>query len=133
MAVRRWKVSALRVLIAAMLIIAGGCGGGGGGSAPYTLNPQALNLVFVRSADIDRATGGLSVRGLNRALAMGSFLEDILAGEPAFGIHALEPATHPISSNAIPISRRSRPSSSSLCSIKTASAMETTSRRSRSI
>jgi hypothetical protein len=102
MAVRTWKVSALRFLIAAILIIAGGCGGGGGGSAPDTLNPQALNLVFVRSADIDRATGGLSVRGLNRALAMGSFLEDILAGEPASGIHALEPATHPISSNAIP-------------------------------
>ena len=66
-------------------------------AAPAPLNPGAINLVFVPSAEANPATGALTPRGLNRALRLGPWLAH-LSGAAADGIFALAPATHRIGS-----------------------------------
>ncbi len=63
-------------------------------AAPAPLDPGAINLIFVPPAEANPATGGLTPRGLNRALRLGPWLAH-LSGAAADGIYALAPATHP--------------------------------------
>jgi hypothetical protein len=70
--------------------------------APARLGADTLNLVFIRSADVDAATGDLSIKGLNRSLMMGSYLRSLLGGQSVSEIHALIPTSHPVGPGRIP-------------------------------
>ncbi len=84
------------------LAMLAGCGGGSQPSNP-PLSSSNLNLVFVVTEDLahnapgdmNTSTANLTSRGLQRALRMGSFLQqDVLGGQNVNGIFALEPMTH---------------------------------------
>ncbi len=91
-----------------------GCGGSSQPnppSPPAPLSAQNLNLIFVvsedlayhASGDMNPNTANLTNRGLQRALAMGSFLQEkVLGGQNVNGIFALEPMTHLQDSNHYP-------------------------------
>jgi hypothetical protein len=70
---------------------------------PAPLSADNLNLIFVVSEDLSHQapgdmnarTANLTSRGLQRALRMGSFLQQsVLGGQNANGIFALQPMTH---------------------------------------
>jgi hypothetical protein len=82
-----------------------GCGGSAQPTPPALtpLSAENLNLIFVvsedlayhASGDMNPETANLTNRGLQRTLAMGSFLqENVLGGLNVNGIFALEPMTH---------------------------------------
>jgi hypothetical protein len=82
-----------------------GCGGSAQPTppAPTPLSAENLNLIFVvsedlayhASGDMNPETANLTNRGLQRTLAMGSFLQQkVLGGLNVNGIFALEPMTH---------------------------------------
>ena len=82
-----------------------GCGGSAQPTppAPTPLSAENLNLIFVvsedlayhASGDMNPETANLTNRGLQRTLAMGSFLQEkVLGGLNVNGIFALEPMTH---------------------------------------
>lgn len=85
---RRWIGAALIALAGALWL----AGSGAARAAPAALDPDAINLIFVRAAETDPATGGLSPRGLQRALRLGPWLVH-LTGAAADGIFALAPTT----------------------------------------
>ncbi len=79
--------------------------------APAPLNASDVNLIFVVSediayqelGDINPGTANLTNRGLRRVLAMGTFLQQqLLGGQNVTSIYALEPLTHPQTTNAYP-------------------------------
>ncbi len=91
-------------LILALAMLAG-CGGSQQPNppSPAPLSANNLNLIFVvsedlnhhASGDMNRRTANLTGRGLQRALMMGSFLkQNVLGGQNAQGIFALQPMTH---------------------------------------
>jgi hypothetical protein len=70
---------------------------------PAPLKATDVNLIFVVSEDVSFAgdgdinptTANLTSRGLNRALLLGQYLkQQVLGGENATAIYALEPMTH---------------------------------------
>jgi hypothetical protein len=89
-----------------------GCSSGDGAkSAPAPLDSGDTNLVFVVSpdlafggaGDVDPRTGNLTSQGLQRSLAMASFLkEEVLGGANVTSILALEPMTHLQTAGAYP-------------------------------
>jgi hypothetical protein len=79
--------------------------------APASLSTIDVNLIFVVSEDIayqdpgdvNPNTSNLTNRGLQRALMMGTFLQQqVLGGNNVTGIYALEPMTHLQTANAYP-------------------------------
>ncbi len=91
-------------LVLALGILAG-CGGAQQPDppSPGPLSADNLNLIFVvsedlnyqASGDINARTANLTSRGLQRALRMGSFLQqNVLGGQNVNGIFALQPMTH---------------------------------------
>jgi hypothetical protein len=93
----------LSMIAAALLAGCGGSSQDGPALATQPLDPAQVNLVFVVSEDLDNhapgdvnpVTAGLTSQGLQRTLAMGSFLrQSVMGGSNVMGIHALEPMTH---------------------------------------
>ena len=91
-------------LVLALAMLAG-CGGSQQPNppSPAPLSADNLNLIFVvtedlnhkASGDMNLETANLTGRGLQRALMMGSFLQEkVLGGQKAQGIFALQPMTH---------------------------------------
>ena len=90
-----------------------GCGGSQQPAppTPVPLSADNLNLIFVvtedlahhADGDMNSHTANLTSRGLQRALAMGTFLkQNVLGDHDASGIFALEPTTHPQTDNRYP-------------------------------
>ena len=105
------------VLLGPIFALALLCGCGGSPQpdailpAQSPLNAENLNFIFVVSEDLtynaiddmNPQTANLTSRGLQRALAMGSFLQQkVLGGQNANGIFALEPMTHLQTGNNYP-------------------------------
>ena len=86
------------------LILLTGCGGASQPDpTPSPLSANNLNLIFVATedltyqanGDVNPKTGNLTNRGLQRALRMGTFLQqNVLGGSNVNGIYALVPMTH---------------------------------------
>lgn len=86
------------------LAVLAGCGGSPTNPpSPAPLSADNLNLVFVvsedlsyqASGDMNAQTANLTSRGFQRALKMGSFLQqNVLGGQNVNGIFALQPMTH---------------------------------------
>ncbi|HEX3893456.1 MAG TPA: hypothetical protein VHW46_12845 [Terracidiphilus sp.] len=93
-----------------------GCGGTStpvppGQVAHAPLSAGNINLIFVvsedltnkQSGDIDADTANLTSQGLQRTLLMGSYLQhSVLGNQNVTGIYALEPMTHPQTTNLYP-------------------------------
>lgn len=108
-------MSVIKFLPVLALALIAGCSGSSGPASPQQ-NPPALtasnlNLVFVASedlanhaaGDVNSTTAGLTPQGLQRSLAMATFLrQSVLGGFNVNGIYALEPITHPQTTNAYP-------------------------------
>ena len=94
------------------LILFAGCGGSSTSDPPAApLSASNVNLIFVVSEDIayqdagdvNLDTANLTNRGLQRVLAMGTFLQQqVLGGENVTSIYALEPTTHLQTANSYP-------------------------------
>ncbi len=94
------------LLLAFLLVPLAGCGGAP--SSPLAPSPAPLasgniNLIFVVSEDLDNnqngdinaGTANLTSQGLERALMMGSYLQQtVLGNQNITAIYALEPMTH---------------------------------------
>jgi len=107
-----WRKSlavALLTLTSLGLMVLAGCGGSSQPApippapAPSPLSADDLNLIFVATedfsyqdyGDVNRKTGNLTNRGLQRALMMGTFLQQsVLGGSNVNGIYVLVPMTH---------------------------------------
>lgn len=99
-----------RFLPMASLALLLGCGSSHGPTTT-SLNPGDVNLVFVVSedltwqapGDVNADTACLTSQGLQRTLAMASFLrQTVMGGNNVNGLFALEPATHPQTANQYP-------------------------------
>lgn len=98
------------LLLALLLVTLAGCGASSNPVAPSPAasNPAPLgsgniNLIFLvsedltnnESGDMNPVTANLTSQGLNRALMMGSYLQQtVLGNENVTTIYALEPVTH---------------------------------------
>jgi hypothetical protein len=106
------KLISLWLAIVASLLLAA-CGGSSTPAPPLPapLSSSEVNLIFVVSedmayqepGDMNLNTGNLTNRGLQRALMMGTFLQQqVLGGKNVNSIYALEPMTHLQTANAYP-------------------------------
>jgi hypothetical protein len=98
-----------------LLVPLAGCGGSSSHIAPSPAAPNPaplasgnINLIFVvsedlkynESGDINSTTANLTSQGLERTLLMGPYLQETMLGnQNVTSIYALEPVTHPETSN----------------------------------
>ena len=109
--VRRSTAVLLLCLTTFAIVLLSGCGGSSQPPTPSPLEANNLNLIFVATedlsyqakGDVNLKTGNLTSRGLQRALMMGTFLQQsVLGGSNVNGIYALVPMTHPQTANHYP-------------------------------
>jgi len=105
----RYLAAALSAATLLFAFTLASCGSGNSTLAP--LNAGNINLIFVVSQDlpfhgageVSPTTGNLTGRGLRRTLLTAGFLKDnVLGGQNATSIYALEPMTHLQTSNNYP-------------------------------
>lgn len=115
MTIASFSLTRTLLLSLASLTLVAGCGDSSHSTLPEQrpspLPAQNINLVFVVSedlthnaaGDVNPVTAGLTDKGLQRTLAMATFLrQSVMGGNNVNGIYALEPMTHLQTTNNYP-------------------------------